>query len=351
MNLCEAGIGEQSAAFMRPPGCSAVRTSRVRRKIIHVAVAAGTENDGVGDMRFDAAGVKIARYNAASFAVDHDEVQHFRAREHGHRTGTDLAFEGLIRAKQKLLASLAPSVERARNLGTPKGPVVEHPAVFARERNALRHALIDNVDADLREAVDVGFSRAKIAAFHGVVKKAIYAITIIAVILGGIDSALRGNAVSAARRILETETLDVVAEFRKTRGRRRAGETGADDEDVVLALVGWIHQLHLEARAVPKLFNRTGRSSRIERHRLSHHARHYRYWNRNKTNYDDDAEDLREPLVPVGITGMIQAKRLKHALKAVIQMQTEESDRDDVENRNRNYTETANHIGVDIAFL
>ena len=72
-------------------------------------------------------------------------------------------------------------------------------AVFARERNALRDALIDDVHADLREPVDVGFARAEVAAFYGVVKQAVNAVAVILVILRGIDSALRGDGVRAAR--------------------------------------------------------------------------------------------------------------------------------------------------------
>ena len=76
----------------------------------------------------------------------------------------DLAFERLIGAEQKLLAGLAARVEGARDLRAAEGAVGERAAVFAREGHALRDALVDDVDADLRQAIDVGFARAEVAA-------------------------------------------------------------------------------------------------------------------------------------------------------------------------------------------
>ena len=47
-------------------------------------------------------------------------------------------------------------------------------------------------------------------------------------------------------RILEAEALHVVAEFGQSGGGRSAGQAGAHDDDVVLALVGRIDQLQIE---------------------------------------------------------------------------------------------------------
>jgi len=59
-------------------------------------------------------------------------------------------------------------VERPLDLHTAERAGVEQPAVLARERNALGDALIDDVDADLREPVDVGLAGAEVAAFDRV---------------------------------------------------------------------------------------------------------------------------------------------------------------------------------------
>ena len=139
-------------------------------------------------------------------AIDHDQIEHLRAREHGHLPCADLPFERLVRAQQQLLAGLPARVERARNLRAAEAAVIQIARIFARERHALRHALVDDVDADLRQAVDVRFARAEIAALHGVVEQAVDAVAIVVIILGGVDAALRGDAVRAAGRILESRS-------------------------------------------------------------------------------------------------------------------------------------------------
>src|SRR5207248_735025 len=168
--------------------------------------------------------------------VDEDQVEHFSAWKHLHGAETDLPAERLIRAEQQLLAGLSARVERARHLGAAEGTIVEITAVFAREGHALCHALINDAPAHLSEPIDVGFARAKITALDGVVEKPVNAVAIVLVILGGVDAPLGGNAVRAARTVLETETLDAVTEFGQRCRRRCARESGADDEDVEPAL-------------------------------------------------------------------------------------------------------------------
>src|SRR5206468_8269850 len=179
---------------------------------------------------------------------------------------TDLAAERLIRAEQQLLAGLSARVERARHLRAAEGTIVEIAAVFARKGHALRHALINDVPAHLGEAIDIGLARAKIAALDRVVEQPVNAVAIVLVILGGVDAALGGNAVRAARTVLETEALDVVTELGQSGRRRSARESGTDDEDVKPALVRRVDEFHLEAVLVPFLRERAGGNVRIEFH-------------------------------------------------------------------------------------
>ena len=123
----------------------------------------------------------------------------------------------------------------------------------------MRDALVDDVDADLRQAVDVGLAGAEVAALHRVVEQAVDAIAVVVIILGGVDAALRGDGVRAARRILETEALDVIAELGESGGRGAARQAGAHHDNRVLALIGRIHQLEVETMAVPSRFDRAGR--------------------------------------------------------------------------------------------
>jgi hypothetical protein len=108
-------------------------------------------------------------------AVDDDDVEHLGAREHLHGlAGADLPRQRRVGAEQQLLAGLATRVERARHLRAAEAAVVEQAAVLARERHALRDALVDDVDRQLGEPVHVGLAGAEVAALDGVVEQAVH---------------------------------------------------------------------------------------------------------------------------------------------------------------------------------
>ena len=121
--------------------------------------------------------------------------------------GVYLPAKRLIRAEQQLLAGLAAGVKRARNLRAAKGAVGEQAAIFSRKRDALRDALVDDELRNFRETIDIRFPRAKIAALDRVVKKPKNAVAVVRVIFRGVDSALGGNAMGAARAVLIAETI------------------------------------------------------------------------------------------------------------------------------------------------
>src|ERR1044072_9983306 len=130
-----------------------------------------------------------------------------------HAARPDLPLERLIRAQQELLARLTARIKRARHLRASERAIGQVSAVLAPERDALSHALVNDVDADFCEAVDVGFARAKVAPLDRVVEQAINAVAVVAVILRGVYAALRGYRMRAARAVLIAETLDVVAKL------------------------------------------------------------------------------------------------------------------------------------------
>ena len=173
VDLRVAGVAEVGALAVRAPRRGDVAAHRVGREVEDVAVAAGREHDGVGEVRLDLAGDEVAGDDAAGLAVDDDDLEHLVAAEHLHRAGRDLALERLVGADEQLLARLAAGVERARDLDAAEGAVVEQAAVLAGEGHALRDALVDDVGADLGEAVDVRLARAVVAALDGVVEEAV----------------------------------------------------------------------------------------------------------------------------------------------------------------------------------
>ena len=135
--------------------------------------------------------------------------------------------ERRVDAEQQLLAGLAARVERARHLRAAEAAVRERAAVLARERDAHRGALIDDVDRDLGEPMDVRLARAEVAALDGVVEQAVNRVAVVLVVLRGVDAALRGDRVRAARRVLEAEARDVVAELGERRGGGATGEAAS----------------------------------------------------------------------------------------------------------------------------
>ena len=163
----------------------------------------------------------------------------------------DLASHLLIGAEEQLLAGLAADVERAADLGAAEAAVVEQSAVLAGERHALGDRLVDDVHRQLGEPVDVALTGAEVAALDRVVEQPVDAVAVAAVVLRRVDAALGGDRVGAARRVVEGERLDLVAELGERRRGRRAGEAGADDEDLELALVVRVDQLRVGDVADP----------------------------------------------------------------------------------------------------
>jgi hypothetical protein len=153
---------------------------------------------------------QIARHYAARLAVDDHEVEHLSAWVHLHLADAYLACQGLIGSEQQLLPRLPPAVEGAGYLCAAKRACIEQPAVFTGERHALRHTLIDNVHTDLRQAMDIGLTGAVIATFNRVIEQAIDTVAVVAIVFRGVDASLGGDAVGAARAVLEAEAFDLI---------------------------------------------------------------------------------------------------------------------------------------------
>jgi hypothetical protein len=165
----------------------------------------------------------------------------------------------------KLLPRLPARIEGARHLRAAKGAIVEHAAVLTRKGHALRHALVDDGVAHLGQAVDIGLARAEVAALDRVVEEAVDAVAVIAIILGGIDAALRGHAVRAARAVLIGSSIRRCSQLTQRRCRRTARQPRTDDDDLESAPVGRVDQLHLELAALPQRLHRAGGHTAIQR--------------------------------------------------------------------------------------
>ncbi len=253
VDLGEARVGEERAAPVGTPDGGGVGVHGVRRQVEDVAVAAAGEDDGVREVGVDAARDQIAGDDPPRLAVDDDQVEHLGARVHLDVACGDLPGQGLVGAEEELLPCLAAGVEGAGHLHAAEGTGVEEAAVLAGEGDALRDALVDDLDRDLREAVDVGLAGPEVAALDGVVEEAMDGVAVVAVVLRRVDAALGGDRVGAARGVLVAELDDVVALFGQRGARGAAGETGADDDHRVFAPVGGVDESGLETAGVPAL--------------------------------------------------------------------------------------------------
>ena len=249
VDLRVAGVGEQRAPPVGPPGGRGVGVLGVRRQEEDVPVAAGAQQHRVGRVGHHLAGDHVAHDDAARHPVLDDEVEHLGAGVQRDRAQRHLVHHLLVRAEQELLAGLAPGVEGARHLGAAEAAVVEQAAVLAGERHALGDRLVDDVHRLLGEAVDVRLAAAEVAALDRVVEEAEDRVAVALVVLGGVDAALGGDRVRPPGAVVVREDLDVVALLAQRGGGRGAGQAGADDDHVEAAAVVGRHQLHVEACA------------------------------------------------------------------------------------------------------
>ena len=256
VDLREAGVAEVGALAVRAPDGGRVAAHRVGGQEEHVAVAAGRQDHRVGDEGLELAGGHVAGDDAARLALVDDEFDHLVTRVLGDGPGRDLTLQRLVGADQELLAGLATGVEGTRHLHATEGAVVEEAAVLAGEGDALRDALVDDVGADLGEAVDVVLAGAVVAALDRVVEETVDGVVVVAVVLRGVDTTLRGNGVRAAGGVLVEEAVDVVSHFAERGGGSAAREAGADDDDAQLTAVGGVDERGGELALLPALRDR-----------------------------------------------------------------------------------------------
>jgi len=79
VNLHKAGVGKLSAPFVGSPGRGGVAAFGVGRQKIGVAVAAGRQHHGIGQIRLYFAADHIAGNDAPRPTIDYNQIQHFGA--------------------------------------------------------------------------------------------------------------------------------------------------------------------------------------------------------------------------------------------------------------------------------
>src|ERR1700757_2144772 len=152
MDLGETRIPEKGAAAMSSPDCRTVRSFGVSGEIEDIGISSRCEHNHVGSMAIDLACDQIPRHNAARDAIDKDDIKQLIPDVHRYSSRCDLLFEGLIGTEQELLSRLASRVKGSFDLHAAERSIVKKSAIFPCKRHALRDALINDVDADFRQA-------------------------------------------------------------------------------------------------------------------------------------------------------------------------------------------------------
>ncbi len=263
VDLYIAGITEVSTAFVGTPCCGDVGGHGGGREIVDVGVTARAKEDSMCSVCFDFARHEVTGDDALCNAIFDDQVVHLVACVEFDALFVNFAHQAAVRTEKKLLSGLSACVEGTGNQHTTEGTVGQGSAVFTGKRNALCDALVDDVGAVFSEAVDVGFTGAEVATFDGVVKETPRAVAVVLVVFGGVDSALRGDTVGAARAVVEGEAVDVVALLSQSGSGGSSGQSGSDDDHFELAAVDRPDKTHLFFCFGPTLIKWTAWSSWI----------------------------------------------------------------------------------------
>ena len=120
----------------------------------------------------------------------------------------------------------------------------------------MSNTLIDDLRADLCEAMNIRFTRTEIAAFYRVVKEAVHTITVILIVLGTIDTALCRNAVRPTWAVLVTKALHLIAQLRERGCCRGSCQTTSNNQHGILPLVVRIDQTGVHLVFRPLIGNR-----------------------------------------------------------------------------------------------
>ena len=213
VNLGVARVRQARTALVRPPDPGGVGAARVGGKVEHIAVATGRQDHGIGGMALDFPGDEIADDDPLGLPVHHHQIEHLFLRMEFDESRPDRPHQCGVGAEQQLLTRLTPRVKGAGNLRAAEGAVGEQAAVFAGERHALRHALVDDVHRYFGEPVHICLAGTIVPALERVVEQPVYAVAVVLVIFRGIDAALCCDRMGAARTVVENEILNLVAQI------------------------------------------------------------------------------------------------------------------------------------------
>ena len=258
MDLGETGVGKQRPLQVGPPDRTRVRFEGVGGEVVDVGVAPTGQHHGIGGVGLELAAEQVAAHHPAGHPSLGHQLQHLAPGEQLHPTRRHLAHQGLVGAIEQLLAGLAAGVEGAAHQGAAEVAVGQGAAIFPGKGHPLGDALVDDRATDFGQAVATGLPGPKVSPLERVGKQALDAVTVVGVVLGGIDTSLGGHRMGPPRAVVEGDQLHLVALLRQAGRRGRSGQAAAHHHDPQLALAQRADQGQPIAAAAPGRGQRPG---------------------------------------------------------------------------------------------
>ena len=169
-----------------------------------------------------------------------------------------------IGTEQQLLACLTFGIEGTAYLCSTEGTVGQHTSIFTCKGNSLCYTLVDNIVADFCQTVYIGLTGTIVTTLDRIIEQTVYGVTIVLIVLGGIDTSLCSDRVSTTGRILDTEVEHIEAHLAQGSSSTGACQTGTYYDNVQLELVLGIYQALVSFIIGPFFSDRTFRYSRID---------------------------------------------------------------------------------------
>jgi hypothetical protein len=169
-------------------------------------------------MTLDFAVRQISTNDPTSPAIYDNQVQHLSTWQQLNLATAHLPHQSTVGTQKQLLTGLSPGIKGSRNLSAAKGTISQITSILPGKGNTLGNTLVDDIVADLSQAINIRFAGSKIPSLNGIEKEPPDTVVVIGVILGRVNAALSRDAMSSSSGIMNAEGLHIVTQLCKAGG-------------------------------------------------------------------------------------------------------------------------------------
>ncbi len=157
VNLSVAGVGKAGTFFVSLHDGCGVTTNCIGRKVKDVAVTSRSHNHCIRSPGLDFTSDQVTSHNPFGVAIDQNQIQHLMPVVHLDFAKANLATQRRVCTKQQLLACSTSGIKGSGDLSSAKRTVVQKTAIIPSKGNALGDTLVNDIGADFRQAMNIGF--------------------------------------------------------------------------------------------------------------------------------------------------------------------------------------------------